>query len=485
MVAVFCRSTQPTLPPEDYSTIPAIAGIQALFCCALQFIIFALCTLIGEGAIYASDSLTVSGRVTLRGVYALEESAGEDPSLLSKMSLDWRQSGWRLYSWIEGGWDGTVRGPREDHTIFKNFSDVYQDNRIFFECKELFLERSFSVIDLRIGLQRFSWGRLNEYPVNDLLNPWDYTQFLLKPIEDRKIGVPSISAAVTGTDWSYQLVWVPIFVPYRLAKPNERWSLTPTGSILSGVSDAEVLAAEPDLPARTIGNGSVGLRIQKQGDIEWAFNLFHGYDPRPVFKTTALNIAHTWKGLLIDPGFIPSFHQITSLGIDGAAVRGDWSLRGEAAYAFGRAFDNSLEFWGYPSTLIAGITPLNPVEIERDTIDYGFAADYRLFEDALLTLQAQQTAILNRPSTLYDRQFETMLWANLNVGWMNQKIQTSLNLAFNPEHCASMLRASAYYIFTDSWKAGVIGVLLDGPPQSIFGRYSKNDQIVMELVYSW
>jgi len=68
---------------------------------------------------------------------------------------------------------------------------------------------------------------------------------------------------------------------------------------------------------------------------------------------------------------------------------------------------------------------------------------------------------------------------------MNQKIETSFNLAYNPEHGASMVRPSIHYVCTDPWKAGIIGLLLDGPPQSIFGRYAKNDQIELVLVYSW
>jgi hypothetical protein len=279
-------------------------------------------------------------------------------------------------------------------------------------------------------------------------------------------------------------------VPYRLPKPNERWSVIPAGTALSDIPDAEVVARESDLPARTLGNGSAGLRIQRMGEIEWAINLFHGYDPRPVFKTTALRVTESRGELLIDPGFVPSFHRITSMGMDGAWAKGDWSLRGEAAYAFGRFFNVRRELWGYPDVLAPGVTPLNPVEVERDTFDYGIAADYRLgdhrlFEDGMLTMQTQQSVIIDRPATLFERDVETILWANLKLHWMSQKIEGNLNLAYNPEHGASMVRPSVYYVFTDSWKAGIIGMMLDGPPQSIFGRYAKNDQIELVVTFSW
>ena len=68
---------------------------------------------------------------------------------------------------------------------------------------------------------------------------------------------------------------------------------------------------------------------------------------------------------------------------------------------------------------------------------------------------------------------------------MNQKVETNLNLAYNPEHGDGMAKANAWYVFTDSWKAGITAVSFTGPPQSLFGRFSRNDQVEAELIYSW
>ena len=68
---------------------------------------------------------------------------------------------------------------------------------------------------------------------------------------------------------------------------------------------------------------------------------------------------------------------------------------------------------------------------------------------------------------------------------MNQKIETNLNMAWNPEHGDTMARADLWYVFTDSWKVGVTAVSFDGPSQSLFGRYAHNDQVEMDVVFSW
>lgn len=409
------------------------------------------------------------------------ESVPEDPGLSGRIKLDVSASPWRLHSWIEGGWDGAVTRPSRDHSLLKSFNEVYQDNTPFLEVKELYLEHAGGLLDLRLGIQRFSWGRLDEYPANDLLNPWDYSQFLRRTLEDRKIGVPSLFAGVNAGDWTVQAVWVPVLVPYRLSMPDERWSLTSSVP----APNAEIIPAEPVLPPRRTRNGSIGLRVLHAGGIEWAVDFYHGYDPRPVFRSTSLTIVPLGGKLLIDPGYVPEFHRITSLGLDGATVLGNLSIRAEAAYSWNRVFNVRTELWGYPAAPLPGSYPLDPAELESDALDYGIGADYLPFEDVMLTVQAQQTVIFDRTDALYDRRVETLVWTNLRIGWMNQKIETNVAAAWNPEHGAVMSKANAYYTFSDSWKAGVTGILFDGPPQSFFGRYARNDQIEAEIITAW
>jgi hypothetical protein len=452
-----------------------------------RFIFFMLSCLLYASYSFADENLSLSGRLDLRGVEALDrDSVKEDPDLEARIKFDATVSSWRFHSWLEGGWDGSVKRPAQDHSLFKSYDEVYQSNSPYLEFKELYLTYASGPLDLRAGIQRFAWGRLDEYPPNDLLNPWDYTRFLTKPLEDRKIGVPAVSAALHKGDWTYETVWIPVFVPYRLPLPDERWAGSSPAQTISQTSPGvEITPKEPDLPDHAIGNGSVGLRVKHDGDIEWALDLFHGFDPRPVFKTTALTIIPQGSAIVIDPGYVPDFHKIDVIGMDAAVVRGDLSVRAEAAYTFHRYLNIRRELWGYPTVPAPGVYPLNSIEQKHDTLDYGIGADYRLFEDGLLTVQAQQTMIFGNVDLLYERKTETTLWANLKAGFMNQKIETNLNAAYNPEHGDRMAKANAWYVFSDAWKAGVTCVAFTGPEQSLFGRFSRNDQVEGEIIYSW
>ena len=446
--------------------------------------LFILFPLLFTNPSFAEDTISTSGRLNLRGIEAqYDDSVKEDPGAAGRIKLDMNGSSWKFHAWLESEWDGTVKRPARDKALFKNYEDVYQSNTPYLEFKELWVQYSTTTLDVKTGVQRFSWGRLDEFPPNDLLNPWDYSQFLRKPLEDRKIGVPSVSANLNNGDWTYDTVWVPWFVPYRLSMPDERWSGASSASALSRIPNAEIVPAQPDLPPRTIRNSNIGFRARHTGEIEWALNLYHGFDPLPVFKTTALVIDMQPGKILIDPGYVPDFHRVTSIGLDAAVVTGEWSLRAEAAYIMNRYYNIEQSRWGYPASLIS--SQLNTIGIKTDVLNYGIGADYRLFEDATLFIQAQQIVILGNTDQLYERKTETILTANVKVFLMNQKVETNASIAYNPEHGDSMVKVNAWYIFTDSLKTGITAINLTGPSQSIFGRYSRNDQVEGELVYSW
>ena len=117
--------------------------------CFYAVLIFLLAVLSAN----ADDSLSTSGRLSVRGVQEFrEDSVPEDPGVAARIKFDAAASSWRFHSWLEGGWDGSVTRPSRDHSLFKSFNEVYQDNTPFLECKEVYLQYSGDILDLRAGI---------------------------------------------------------------------------------------------------------------------------------------------------------------------------------------------------------------------------------------------------------------------------------------------------------------------------------------------
>jgi hypothetical protein len=122
---------------------------------------------------YAEETVSASGRLGLRGVQEIEsDSVEEDPSIEGRLKISAGGPVFGFHSWLEGGWDGSVKRPARDNSLFKSYDEVYQSNTPYLEFKELYASCSSRELELRAGIQRFAWGRIDEYPSNDLLNPW-------------------------------------------------------------------------------------------------------------------------------------------------------------------------------------------------------------------------------------------------------------------------------------------------------------------------
>src|SRR5262249_1057810 len=85
--------------------------------------------------------------------------------------------------------------------------------------------------DVRVGVQRFAWGKLDGVPPTDVLNPRDFHDPLVDDFEERKIGIPAVlgtyylpdvpSLSLEGLRAT--LIYVPIATSARLALVEERW----------------------------------------------------------------------------------------------------------------------------------------------------------------------------------------------------------------------------------------------------------------------
>jgi len=87
--------------------------------------------------------------------------------------------------------------------------------------------------------------------------------------------------------------------------------------------------------------------------------------PEACFQDhAALDNPQTGK-IMVDPGYVPDFQKITSIGLDGAGVTGEWSIRGEAVYIINRSFNIRQELWGYPSFPLPGTYHLNSIGVKK------------------------------------------------------------------------------------------------------------------------
>ncbi len=76
-----------------------------------------------------------------------------------------------------------------------NFDDAFQNFSPAIDFTEAWAELRARRAEVRVGVQRFAWGKLDGIPPTDVVNPRDYHDPVVDDFEERKIGIP----ALTGT----------------------------------------------------------------------------------------------------------------------------------------------------------------------------------------------------------------------------------------------------------------------------------------------
>src|SRR5712691_917285 len=200
---------------------------------AIALIALGACFLPGAAAaleVPGSDGrLAVSGYLDGRAVADTGGGPRERPQALLDLRLDGTPTR-ALHTHLE--LRTRAGGPFEGgHPGLYNFNHAFQNRSPAVEVDESYADLHLRSADVRIGIQKVAWGKLDGVPPTDVVNPRDFHDPLVDDVEERKIGIPALLGTyylpdvprlgLTGLRTT--LVYVPLAVPPRLALAEERW----------------------------------------------------------------------------------------------------------------------------------------------------------------------------------------------------------------------------------------------------------------------
>jgi Protein of unknown function (DUF1302) len=473
-----------------------------------------------KGAVTASltGAIEVSGLIPFDG-----DSPREDPSafLLLKPRAN-VGSHVTFYGEFRGGYEGSQLDPSNDGLLIR-FDEVYPSKNRYVEIAEAYLGVYLSDLDLRVGIQKFAWGTLDQFNPTDNLNPWDLRHPFTTDALQRKVGTLAARALFGSSLSSVQVetLWMPFYVPYRMADPGDRWY----PPLFEAVKSIEVpdfglpidlpavnivqTNVEPDLPPRTLENSEFGIRLSRTiGSADLGVSYFNGYDRMPVFGVDGTVVA-TLQLLPpnLDLSYVmslqPEIHRIQVFGFDFAAGLGAFTVRAEGAYVKDRYINVGLEAIpeiteGFrlpdlseinvsvdPNELTVSF-PFSPqIAFPKDLLSMGGGFDYQ-WGAHLFTFQLVGTSILNyEGEPLIYKEFELNMIFGANSRFLEDTLLVEGGVLLNPMEEFWMVSIEASYLITDAWTVGTRLLLLEGDRKTYLGQYSPNDQIGCYLRYSF
>ncbi len=449
----------------------------------------------------------------------IQETTKEKPSfsLLIKTNTAYGSS-LSFYGEIRSGFDGSAK-IAQGHGLLLPYDKVYPSKDWYLEVPEAYFSIYLTEADLRIGIQKFSWGTLDMINPTDNLNPLDMRHVMTARALEKKVGIPALRV-LCGSTYSYEAIWIPFPVPYRFPDLADRW-YPPMFRALESITippyppiSVNITNEGEDLPAYTFQNGECGVRISRTiGSVDIGFSYFNGYDRKPVFESNGTVIADlhftppdlTASYLL---NLYPVFHRIQIFGMETAASLGSFTFRAEGALCKGRYINIGLDavddvtdefqnagnifdllpemtWTPQPNGYIIEFPYSIPMTYQKDTLSIGGGIDYQ-WGGHLLTLQLigdYIQGVYDEP-LMYDP-FELTIILGLRSQFFDETLNIEGGLVINPMQNLCMVNTLATYSVSDTIKIGANLIVLDGQSLTAMGQYRHHDQIEFFARYSF
>jgi hypothetical protein len=487
---------------------------------ATLLMVLVACALVAPTSAVAAVPV-IGGALQTYGVAPFDNSS---PRQLPQLRLDLHveQSIARRFHWrfsLIGLWGGPREDPSGPGVI--DLGHSYQNVSPSLEFDEAYVDYFGEQLDLRVGKQRFAWGRLDGVQPNDQLNPRRYDDPFLLDESDSKVAVPAFAASYffppawrshLPEESRLTLVWEPIAVPWLFPLDEERW-FPPVAASLGDFTvpatdglpcpcqvhvDSRLRSSSP--PARRFDNGNLGFRVSaRSGPLDWALVYFDGFDPTPNFDVPIrLDVK---MGDLATPVPVtaftelrPSYQRYRAIGADGALPLGAATIRAEAAWKFRRPYSFALkelkddvldEVARDPNgRLVHGEAVTFPAFVERDAVEWGIGADY-LIGGFLPLVELYQVILLHNDRKLLIDDVDTRLSANVRKLWMADRLEGQILAIWGIESGYELVRTQLTYALNDhlQLRGGILAIW--GSRNSLIGEFKRNSEAFARIRLSF
>ncbi len=347
--------------------------------------------------------------------------------------------------------------------------------------------------DASLGRQNITWGKLDDFTLLDILNPQDYTEFLLLDKQARKNPILMAKAGYYREGYFAEGLFIPWFEPNDIDFFDEKWAAfryikrgvvksEANPLVKSIMDDIRVKGEEPEY---SLQEPEFAFRLGgRDAKMDYSAYYMFLHDRTPVLRERSAN-GRALKRFLYDPneatllnlaGANPSsedlrlqadYKRMHVIGADFETTVGNFGVRGENGIFFGPAYlseDLSL--------------------IRRPTISSGIGIDHTTADNLYLNLQFIESVVLDNDelffqSEKYDHQLVTVI----SKEFMRGKLTPSFYGGYNFSTRGGFYNPEITYKINGRANVSLGAYIFNGPETGLFGRFDDND--LLYAVAEW
>lgn len=211
-------------------------------------------------------------------------------------------------------------------------------------------------VEVRAGMSRIVWGRLDEFQPTDVVNPIDLSRFVFEGRSEARLPVALVRGRLfLPASSTIEALLVPAFRAGRFDQLGEQSSPFNLARV-----PVPVRREEPAFGAASLQGGVRFTSTVRR--VDWGLSAYRGFR---TFPTVTLDAA---AGVVHE-----TFPRFTMLGADFETVHGAWGVRGEAAAFVDDELQSTRAARGVPGRSID-----SGLGVDRRAGDYRVAANLLL-----------------------------------------------------------------------------------------------------------
>lgn len=338
----------------------------------------------------------------------------------------------------------------------------YTNQELKYGLREAYIDLYFKSMDIRLGKQQIIWGKADGVFITDVVSPKNLREFLLPEFEEIRMGITSAKIDYYLGNNTFELVWVPEFVPTQLPDKESIWFPRQFPEI------ANIDRSEKDINP-SIENSEVFFkysRLSANFDLELMAGYMWDDDPA-MHKEPFMN---PQTGMLDSLAIHPKHHRIAMGGGSFSTDLGGIVLRGEGAFYHDKYF--ALNSFSDADGMI-----------KKDYAHYLVGFDFDI-AGAKISTQFIQEAIFNYEDALQQEQFTNTMTFLAKDEFLRDKLTLEFFMYYGFENSDALIRPTATYEVARGVNL-ITGANLFTGTEGRFGQYNKNDMVYFKLRYDF
>lgn len=355
--------------------------------------------------------------------------------------------------------------------------------------RECYVDVLTDRLDLRLGKQQVVWGTADGVRILDIVNPLDYREWTLKDYIDTRIPLWMLNAeGKLLMNGQLQLLLIPDYEPNYYAPSGAPFTLR---TVRLGAEAATKVTTKTidQKPAHNFEHTKIGLRwrnIIEGHAFEYTLNYLHTYS----FASSAYTqfqppstLYLTRRAEQIDV-FGGTFSKSITEGVIIPGLGKGWTLRGEFAYIKGDAMNYGTD------TNIQGAVDVNQYNYVLG-FDKSFFTNWQFSFQFIQMISESTHGFDKRAYTLLNGatrgpldKVETILTLMLATDFLHEKLKPQILVLYGDDNDWRISPKISYEI-SDQWLATAGVHIFEGKEQHLNGQFDKNDEVFMELKYTF